>query len=183
MPAAEIEREVGERLKRLARTIRMHGFRPGKVPLKLVEQTYGAQVRQEVLGDAVQKTFGDAVRQQNLRVAGYPRFERNDGAPDGELQFSATFEVYPEVALGDLAGVAIERPTLASATPKSTRRSRSCASSGSGTSRSIARRRAGDRVTIDFAAPSTAPSSRAATARTTRSSWGRAACWPISKRA
>jgi trigger factor len=112
VPVADIDRQVGERLKRLARTIRMAGFRPGKVPLKLVEQTYGPQVRSEVIGDAVQKSFTDAVRDQNLRVAGYPRIERNDGAPDGELQFSATFEVYPEIAPGELAGVAIERPTL-----------------------------------------------------------------------
>ena len=88
----------------------MAGFRPGKVPLKIVEQTYGSQVRSEVIGDAVQKSFADAVRDQNLRVAGYPRIERKDGAPDGELQFSATFEVYPEIAPGDLAGVTIERP-------------------------------------------------------------------------
>jgi trigger factor len=113
VPVADIDRQVGERLKRLARTIRMAGFRPGKVPLKLVEQTYGPQVRSEVIGDAVQKSFTDAVRGENLRVAGYPRIERNDGAPEGELQFSATFEVYPEIAPGELAGVAIERPTLA----------------------------------------------------------------------
>jgi trigger factor len=113
VPVADIDRQVGERLKRLARTIRMAGFRPGKVPLKLVEQTYGPQVRSEVIGDAVQQSFTDAVRDQNLRVAGYPRIERRDGAPDGELQFSATFEVYPEIAPGDLAGVTIERPVLA----------------------------------------------------------------------
>jgi trigger factor len=113
VPVADIDRQVGERLKRLARTIRMAGFRPGRVPLKLVEQTYGPQVRSEVIGDAVQKSFTDAVRDQNLRVAGYPKIERNDGAPDGELQFSATFEVYPEIAPGELAGIAIERPTLA----------------------------------------------------------------------
>ena len=113
VPVADIDRQVGERLKRLARTIRMAGFRPGKVPLKLVEQTYGPQVRSEVIGDAVQKSFTDAVRDQNLRVAGYPRIERSDAAPEGELQFSATFEVYPEIAPGELAGVAIERPTLA----------------------------------------------------------------------
>jgi trigger factor len=113
VPVADIDRQVGDRLKQLARTIRMAGFRPGKVPLKLVEQTYGPQVRSEVIGDAVQKSFTDAVRDQNLRVAGYPRIERNDGAPEGELQFSATFEVYPEIAPGELKGVTIERPTLA----------------------------------------------------------------------
>ena len=82
----------------------MHGFRPGKVPLKVVAQQYGPQVRQEVLGDAMQKSFGEAVREQNLRVAGYPRFELKppaDGA--AEFQYSATFEVYPEVKVGDIA--------------------------------------------------------------------------------
>lgn len=113
VPAADIDRQVGERLKRLARTLRMAGFRPGKVPLKLVEQTYGPQVRSEVIGDAVQQSFTDAVRDQNLRVAGYPRIERKESAPEGELQFSATFEVYPEIAPGDLAAVTIERPVLA----------------------------------------------------------------------
>jgi trigger factor len=113
VPVADIDRQVGERLKRLARTIRMAGFRPGKVPLKLVEQTYGPQIRSEVIGDTVQKSFTDAVRDQNLRVAGYPRIERSEAAPEGELQFSATFEVYPEIAPGELAGVTIERPTLA----------------------------------------------------------------------
>jgi trigger factor len=91
----------------------MRGFRPGKVPLKIVADTYGSQVRSEVVGDAVQKAFTDAVRDQNLRVAGYPRIERKEGAPEGELQFSATFEIYPEVAVGDLSGTTIERPTLA----------------------------------------------------------------------
>jgi trigger factor len=91
----------------------MPGFRPGKVPLKIVAQQYGPQVRSEVIGDAVQKAFSEAVRDQNLRIAGYPRIERKEGAPEGELQFSATFEVYPEIGLGDLGGVTIERPTLA----------------------------------------------------------------------
>ena len=112
VPVADIERQVDERLKKLVRSVRMPGFRPGKVPLKIVAQQYGPQVRSEVTGDAVQKAFTDAVRDQNLRIAGYPRIERKEGAPEGELQFSATFEVYPEVGLGDLAGVSIERPTL-----------------------------------------------------------------------
>ena len=112
VPVADIERQVDERLKKLVRSVRMPGFRPGKVPLKIVAQQYGPQVRSEVTGDAVQKAFTDAVRDQNLRIAGYPRIERKEGAPKGELQFSATFEVYPEVGLGDLAGVSIERSTL-----------------------------------------------------------------------
>jgi len=70
VPTAEIEKQVDERLKKMARNVRMPGFRPGKVPMKLIAQTYGPQVRSEVLGDAVQKAFSDAVRDANLRVAG-----------------------------------------------------------------------------------------------------------------
>src|SRR6188472_2204759 len=76
LPADDIERQVDERLKKLARNIRMPGFRPGKVPMKLVAQTYGPQVRSEVLSDAVQKSFTDAVKEANLKVAGYPRIEQ-----------------------------------------------------------------------------------------------------------
>ena len=113
LPATDIDSEVESRLKRLSRTVKMHGFRPGKVPFKVVEQHYGPQVRQEVLGDAMQKSFGEAVRQQNLKVAGYPRFELAPPA-DGtaEFQYRATFEIYPEVTVGDIAGKAIEHPTL-----------------------------------------------------------------------
>ncbi len=113
LPATDIDHEVETRLKRLSRTVKMHGFRPGKVPIKVVEQHYGPQVRQEVVGDAMQRSFGEAVRQQNLRVAGYPRFEltpQTDGA--GEFRYSATFEIYPEVRVGDISGATIERPTL-----------------------------------------------------------------------
>jgi trigger factor len=113
VPMAEIDQEVDARLKRLTRTVKMHGFRPGKVPLKVVAQQYGPQVRQEVLGDTLQKSFGEAVRQQNLKVAGYPRFDAKppaDGAPD--FQYSATFEVYPEVQIGDISGTTITRSEL-----------------------------------------------------------------------
>jgi trigger factor len=116
VPAADIEQEVSKRLNQLSRTIRMAGFRPGKVPMKLVSQQYGPQVRSEVVGDAVQKVFTEAVTENKLRVAGYPRIERKDGdaepAAGGELAFTATFEVYPEVTLGDLKAKAIERPVV-----------------------------------------------------------------------
>ncbi len=113
LPAAEIDSEVENRLKRLSRTVKMHGFRPGKVPLKVVVQHYGPRIRQEVLGDAMQKSFGEAVRQQNLRVAGYPRFELQPVAEGvGEFQYSATFEIYPEVVVGDISNISIERPLL-----------------------------------------------------------------------
>lgn len=113
LPMAEIDNEVDTRLKKLTRTVKMHGFRPGKVPLKVVAQQYGPQVRQEVLGDALQKSFGEAVRQQNLKVAGYPRFDATAPAEGAsEFEYSATFEVYPEVTLGDITGATVTRPQL-----------------------------------------------------------------------
>lgn len=112
VPVAEIDKRVDERLKKIARTARMAGFRPGKVPLKVVAQQYGPQVRSEVIGDAVEKAFNAAVQGQNLRVAGYPRIERKDSNDAGNLEFSATFEIYPEIELGDLTAVRIERPAL-----------------------------------------------------------------------
>ena len=102
LPSQEIEAEVENRLKKLARNVRMHGFRPGKVPYRLVQQQYGGQVRQEVLGDALQKTFGEAVRSQNLRVAGYPRFEAKPVEGEDSVEYSATFEIYPEIEVGDI---------------------------------------------------------------------------------
>lgn len=110
LPANEIERQIDARLKQLARNVKMPGFRPGKVPLKLVAQTYGPQVRSEVLSDAVQKAFSDAVKEANLKVAGYPRIEKKDGGAADALEFSATFEIYPEVKVGEISGKAIERP-------------------------------------------------------------------------
>jgi len=112
VPSAEIEQQVDERLKRLARTMKMHGFRPGKVPMRIVAQQYGPQVRSEVIGAAIDKAFSEAVRNENLRVAGYPRIEPKAGSADGQLEFSATFEVYPEVAIGDLSQTSIQRLAL-----------------------------------------------------------------------
>jgi trigger factor len=111
LAAEEIERQVDERLKKLAKNARMPGFRPGKVPLKLIAQTYGPQVRSEVLSDAVQKSFTNAVKEANLRVAGYPKIEKKDPASSA-LEFNATFEIYPEVKVGDLAGAKVEKPVL-----------------------------------------------------------------------
>ena len=112
VPVQSIEGEVEKRLVRLAKTVKLPGFRPGKVPLKMVTQQYGPQVRSDVISDAVQTSFNDAVREQNLRVAGYPRIEPRSGdAADGNLEFSAVFEIYPEVVVGDVGTVTIERPT------------------------------------------------------------------------
>ncbi len=111
VPAAAIDKEVQTRLTKLARTIKMPGFRPGKVPLKMIAQTYGAQVQAEVMNDKVGEAFSSAVSANNLRVAGSPRLEPRavEGSPD--LTFSATFEIYPEIALGDVSGLEVERAT------------------------------------------------------------------------
>ncbi len=109
----EVNTEVASRLKKLSRTVKIHGFRPGKVPVKIVEQQYGGQVRQEVLGDTIQKSFGDAVREQNLRVAGLPKIEVQTGDDAHEkFEYTATFEVYPEIVLGDVSSLSIERPVV-----------------------------------------------------------------------
>jgi trigger factor len=112
VPIVEIEAEIATRLKKLAHTVRMEGFRPGKVPFKLVERHYGFQVRQEVVSDTVQKSFNDAVRGQNYRVAGYPRFQPvQAGQGANDIQYTATFEVYPDVVVGDLSRIEVHRPS------------------------------------------------------------------------
>lgn len=150
IPQADIERGVEERLKRLARTVKMSGFRPGKVPMKIVEQTYGPQVRSEVLGDAVERSFGEKVREQNLRVAGYPRIEPKEAAAEGAFEFSAVFEVFPEVVIGDLSAATVERPVVeigdaeVDKTLEVLRKQRAVFEVATRPSE------AGDRVTIDF---------------------------------
>jgi trigger factor len=110
-PLSEVDSEVTQRLKQLARTVKIHGFRPGKVPIKLVAQQYGGKVRQEVMGDSIQRAFSAAVREQNIRVAGFPHFEPKPSPDTSEkFEFTATFEVYPEVAVGDVAALEIEIP-------------------------------------------------------------------------
>ncbi|MBV6410074.1 MAG: trigger factor [Burkholderiales bacterium] len=150
VPMADIEKDVEQRLKKMARTVKMPGFRPGKVPFKMVAQQYGAQARNEAIGEAVERAFGNAVREQNLRVAGYPRIEPKGGEDASKLEFSAVFEIYPEVKLNSIADKTIERPRLevgeteVDKTLEVLRRQR--------TSYSLAERAAekGDRVVIDF---------------------------------
>jgi len=109
VPAAAIDKEVQARLAKLARTVKMPGFRPGKVPLKMVAQNYGAQVHAEVMNDKVGEAFSSAVTASNLRVAGAPRLEPRAVEGSQDLAFSATFEVYPEIVLGDLSAVEVQR--------------------------------------------------------------------------
>ncbi len=109
VPAATINGEVETRLKRLSRTVKADGFRPGKVPMSVVAQRYGYSVQYEVVNDRVGQAFSEATNEAKLRVAGAPRITQKEGAPDGEMAFEATFEVYPEVKLGDLGTAEVER--------------------------------------------------------------------------
>lgn len=156
IPADQIEKEVASRLQRMSRTVRMQGFRPGKVPLRIVASTYGSQVRSEVIGDAIQKNFADTITEQKLRVAGYPRIEprmpaEGEAANDAVFQFVATFEVYPDVTVGDLSALPVERAqtTVSDADVDATvetlrkQRTRFQAVGRAGAS--------GDRITLDFA--------------------------------
>jgi trigger factor len=111
LPAATIASEVQSRLRRLSRTVRADGFRPGKVPMSVVAQRYGYSVHSEVLNDKVGQIFNQAVNEAKLRVAGAPRITEKAEAPEGEVAFDATFEVYPEIKLGDLAEAEVERVT------------------------------------------------------------------------
>ncbi len=113
VPMQPIIEEVNQRLNRLARTAKLAGFRPGKVPRRLVEQQYGAQVRDEVLSSTVERTFTEAVEENKLRVAGFPDIQHKPfGEVVEEFEYTATFEVFPEVVIGDLSKAKIERPTL-----------------------------------------------------------------------
>ncbi|WAC72796.1 trigger factor [Roseateles sp. SL47] len=152
LAAADINSEVEARLKKLARTVKADGFRPGKVPMSFVAQRYGASVQYEVVNDKLGQAFSQAANEAKLRVAGMPRIEQKDGAAEGDLAFDATFEVYPEVKLGDLAEASVERVSAEvteeaiDKTVEILRKQR----------RSFAQRGAadvaadGDRVTIDF---------------------------------
>ncbi len=109
LPASSISSEVTSRLKRLSRTVKADGFRPGKVPMSVVAQRYGYSVHYEVMNDKVGQVFSAAVSEAKLRVAGAPRITEKEGAPEGQVSFDATFEVYPEIKLGDLGQATIER--------------------------------------------------------------------------
>jgi trigger factor len=109
LPLGSIQSEVETRLKKMARTVKMDGFRPGKVPMNVVAQRYGYSVHYEVMNDKVGQAFSDAANEAKLRVAGQPRITEKEGAPEGELTFDAVFEVFPEVRIGDLSGATVEK--------------------------------------------------------------------------
>ena len=109
LPLNTIQSEVESRLKKVARTVKMDGFRPGKVPMSVVAQRYGYSVQYEVLNDKVGEAFAQAVNEAQLRVAGQPKITEKEGAPEGEAHFEAVFEVMPEVKIGDLSTAEVEK--------------------------------------------------------------------------
>jgi len=111
LPVNVIQSEVDSRLKKLARTVKMDGFRPGKVPMNVVAQRYGYSVHYEVMNDKVGEAFATAANEAKLRVAGQPRITEKEQSGEGELAFDAVFEVYPEVRIGDLTTAEVEKIT------------------------------------------------------------------------
>ena len=110
LPEERITQALQSRLKKLARTVRLDGFRVGKVPFKVVEKKFGRQVLGEVLGDLMQESFEEAVEQNSLRPAGGPRIENRTTSDGQGLAYSATFEVYPEIAWGDFSALKVAQP-------------------------------------------------------------------------
>ncbi|GAA4357323.1 trigger factor [Kangiella marina] len=111
VPAENIDGAVQKRLQEMTRTVKMNGFRPGKVPFKVVKKRYGDAVRQEILGEVMQRNYFEAIQKEELMPAGYPQLELIENKDGENLKFSATFEVYPEVDVADLSDLEIEKPT------------------------------------------------------------------------
>jgi trigger factor len=111
VPAERVENEVNNRLKKAAKNVRLDGFRPGKVPMRVVKQRFGAGVRQEVVGEVMSQSFYEAVTQENLKPAGQPSIEPKNLEEGKDLEFVATFEVFPDIELAEMEGIEISRPT------------------------------------------------------------------------
>jgi len=163
LPRADVELEVDARLKRLSRTVKMAGFRPGKVPLRIVAQQYGSRVESEVLNEKLGNAFSQAVQAQDLHVVGAPTISirPGDATLSGSLEFDATFEVYPDVKLGDVSQVDVERPLTQVAEPDVEKTIQILrdqrvhfhargSSDGHGDGGDDASARGGDRVVVDF---------------------------------
>ena len=109
---ADLDKEIEQRLNKIGKTMKMPGFRQGKVPAHIVKQQFGLQARHEALGESVEQAFRDQIKEQKLRVAGSPNIEPKASESSTHVEFSAIFEVYPEIAPADLSSVEIERPVL-----------------------------------------------------------------------
>ncbi|SEO59128.1 trigger factor [Aquisalimonas asiatica] len=110
VPAERVDGEVQKRLKDMAGRVRLDGFRPGKVPMKVVQQRFGGQVRQEVLSEVVQQTYGEALQQESLQPAGSPNVDLKQGAESGDLEYEASFEIMPEFEVQGVGDMKLERP-------------------------------------------------------------------------
>lgn len=110
VPAADVEQQVDERLREAAKQVRLNGFRPGKVPMKVVRQRFGQGVRQEVLGEVMRNAWTEAIQEQDVQPAGQPRFEPQTVEEGKDFEFVAVFEVMPDIELGDLSQISIEKP-------------------------------------------------------------------------
>ena len=110
VPAARVDSEVDVRLQKAAKNVKLDGFRPGKVPMRVIRQRFGAGVRQEVLGEVVSQSFQEAVVQEKLRPAGQPSIEPKNMDAGKDLEYIATFEVFPEIAINEMKDIAIEKP-------------------------------------------------------------------------
>jgi len=150
VPAETFEQAFTDRLRRLSQQVKLPGFRPGKVPIKMVEQRYGGQLLQEVAGDLIQSTLQEAIGAQGLKPAGGTKIRQQSLGRGRALEYTAEFEIFPEIKTLDLAGVAIERP-VTSITDDDVNRTLDTIRRQRTTWRPIARAaQLGDRVLIDF---------------------------------
>ena len=150
VPAERVDSEVDSRLQKAMKNVRLPGFRPGKVPMKVMRQRFGAGIRQEVLGEVVSESFREAVIQEKLRPAGQPSIEPRNLEQGKELQYVATFEVFPDVELVDMKDFAVEKP-VAEVTQEDVDRIIDVFRKQHGTWTAVERAAAlGDKVTVDY---------------------------------
>ncbi|MDR2787474.1 MAG: trigger factor [Candidatus Accumulibacter sp.] len=109
---ADLDKDTDQRLRRMGKNLKMPGFRPGKVPFNIIKQQYGREAHIDALNESLEKSFGEAVKARQLRVAGSPRIEQKKTGSATHLEFTAVFEVYPEIRIVGLEGIEIERPTV-----------------------------------------------------------------------
>lgn len=150
VPAEKVDREVAQRLQKTAKTVRINGFRPGKVPVNVVKKRYGQAVRQEVIGEVMRDAYVEALTQEKENPIGYPRFEPKSLEEGKDLEFVAIFEVYPELEISDFSGITLEKPE-AEIKEKDIKEMIEVLRKQHGTLKSVKRKsKKKDQVTIDF---------------------------------
>jgi trigger factor len=150
VPAEDVEKEFSQRLKRLSQQVKMPGFRPGKVPLKMVEAQYGERLMEEIAGELIENSFREAIVKEGLRPAAGPRIERQALARNRGLEYTAEFEVYPEIKKLDIVGNALERPVAAISDEDIDRTIETIRKQRTGWNPVTREARLGDRLKIDF---------------------------------